>query len=160
MKISYSDACEKILREDLLDELLDEEYEEDDEEMEEEDDEVFHAHLAAVGDMNCRVTEIKVNCMNAIAEYVSELRYHGYKALTELLAIQNDLLPMDEGEKFLLSCEYSSVAQRVFDQMAKLNPLLSNAAWRETVECLEKLSALDEIINEEQNNRIKGRMAV
>lgn len=160
MKISYSDACEKNLREDLMDELLDEEYEEDDEKMEEEDDEVFCAHVAAAADMNCRVTEVKVNCMNAIAEYVSELRYHGYKALTELLAIRNDLYPMDDREKYLLSCEYSSVAKRIFNQIAKLTPIISNQAWQENVQRLRKLYALDEIIDEDEENRKKGLMAV
>lgn len=161
MKFSYSDSYEGILREDFLDEWMDEEDDEEhDEEMEEAVDEVYNAHAAVTGDMNRRLTELKFNCRNAIAEYIGELRYQGYKALTEGLAIRHNLTPLEGVDKDILSREYFDVAERAFNLIMKMCPLLSDEACRENVECRRKLSALSEIIDEDEENRKKGLMAV
>ena len=162
MKVSYSNSNvrEGVLREDLWDELTDDDYEEDNEVMDEACDKEFHAHLEATSSMYDNVMEAKRNCENAISQYIIDIRYYGYKALTELLAIRSNLIALDAPGKYLMSIEYLSVAEKAFKMIEPMYSILSDEVIKENVECLRKLSEINEQIDEEEMLRRKSLAVV
>lgn len=160
MKFSYSTVRESVLREDLWDGLIDDGFEEDDEVMNEEDDQEFHAHAIAASGMHSNMMEAKHNCENAISEYIIEMRYYGYKALTELLAIRSNLVPLGVSDKYLISVEYLCVAEKAFKMIEPMYAILSDETIQENTECLRKISELSSQIDEEEKFRRKGLAAV